>query len=142
MTDFDALADLAYNRNTLKPADRADLSNLWAAFFKLEQWIFIVDASSAAEQPSPFIGYQDEQPWFFVFTDSDKAYDFAKKNSLLDKNGESLYLSMTPNGARKMLSSAQGHTVGIRVNEGEHGWFAPLENIEAIYKFLIEEGNL
>ncbi len=142
MTDFDALATLAFDRSTLQPTEREHQVNLWSAFFKLDQWLFIVDASTAAEQPMPFIGYLEEKPWFFVFTDSQKAYDFAKKTGLLDKNGESLYMSMTPDGARKMLSSAESEVVGIRVNEGEFGWFSPLANVEAIHKFLTEQGAL
>ena len=138
MPDFDALSDLAYNRNTLKPAEREDLNKLWMEFFKLDQWIFIIDASAFSENPSPFVGYIDEKPWFFVFTDSQKAYDFAKKTELLDKNGESLYLAMTPVNALPFLASAEGQVEGIRVNESEHGWFAPLVNVDAIYRHLKE----
>lgn len=138
MTDFDALADLAYNRNTLKPAERADLSRLWRAFFEHPEWLFITDASGAGLPSSPFVGYVDEQPWFFVFTDSARAHEFAKKYELTDQQGECLYLSLTPEAARHMLASADGKVTGIRVNEGEHGWFSPLANVEAIYSYLQE----
>lgn len=142
MTDFDKLSDIAYNRETLKPADREDLSNLWEAFFKLENWIFMVDASQTTESPKPFIGFIDERPWLFVFTDSQKAYDFAKQYELLDKKGECLFLSLNPESARKMLKSGEGQVDGIRINEGVHGWFAPNSNIDLIYDHLKESGKL
>ncbi len=146
MTDFDALADLAYNRNTLKPAEREDLTRLWKAFFDLEEWLFIMDGSTALASPSPFVGHVDEKPWFFVFTDSTRALEFAKKYELTEKSGECLYLSMKPESALVTLTSAEGQVEGIRVNEGPHGWFAPLANVHAIKAHLeslsLEENGL
>lgn len=142
MTDFDTLADLAYNRSTLKPSERSDLINLWAAFFKLEEWLFIVDASSQSLDPTPFVGYIDEKPWFFVFTDSERALQFAKKYTLTDKNGECLYLALSPEKALQMLTSAKDTIEGLRINEGPHGWFSPVENVGQILSLLQEEGRL
>lgn len=141
MTDFDALADLAYNRSTLKPSEREDLMNLWSAFFKLEHWLFIVDASKSSLEPSPFIGYIEDRPWFFVFTDSERALEFAKKFGLTDKNGECLYLNLSPKSVLETLTTVQ-NVDGIRVNEGPHGWFSPLANVSQIHDLLMEEGHL
>lgn len=141
MIDFNTLTDLAYNRSTLKPSEREDLMNLWSAFFKLDEWLFIVDASQPSLEPSPFIGTIENRPWLFVFTDSERALEFAKKFNLTDKNGECLYMSLSPNSILKNLPFKQ--TVdGIRINEGPHGWFSPLENLEQIQALLKEEGRL
>jgi len=142
MIDFDALADQAYNRNTLKPGDREDLMNLWTEFFKLEEWIFVGDASQITETPAPFVGYIDEKPWLFVFTDSTRAYEFAKKYNLLDGRGECLFISTKTDAARQMLATTQSGVEGIRVNEGPHGWFSPLANVEQIHALLEKEGHL
>lgn len=142
MNDFDALADQAYNRNTLKPGDREDLMNLWEAFFKLEEWIFVVDASLPSESPAPFVGFIEEKPWLFIFTDSQRAYEFAKKNALLDSRGECLFISTKTDAARQMLATTKSGVEGIRVNEGPHGWFSPLVNIEQIHALLKKEGRL
>lgn len=142
MIDFDALADQAYNRNTLKPGEREDLMNLWTELFKLEDWIFVVDASHPSLNPAPFVGFIEERPWLFIFTDSQRAYDFAKKNELLDSRGECLFISTKTDAARKMLASTQSNVDGIRINEGPHGWFSPLPNIEQIHDLLVKEGCL
>lgn len=135
MIDFDTLADLAYNRSTLKPSEREDLINLWTEFFKLDEWLFIVDASQSSLEPVPFVGFIEDRPWFFVFTDSQRALEFAKKFSLTDKNNECLYLSLSPESALKILASSQ-NADGIRINEGPHGWFSPLQNVEQIHSLL------
>lgn len=142
MTDFDALADLAYNRSTLKPSGREDLINLWAAFFKLDEWLFIVDASEPGLDPNPFVGYVDEKPWFFAFTDSERAHEFAKKYALVDKKGECLYLSLKPSSALHSLDAAKDKIEGLRINEGPHGWFSPVENAIQIHALLLKEGAL
>lgn len=142
MTDFDSLSDLAYNRNTLKPGEREDLINLWAALFGLEEWLFVVDASLPSETPAPFVGFIEEKPWLFVFTDSQRAYEFAKKNDLLDSRGECLFIATKTDAARKMLASTESGVEGIRVNEGPHGWFSPLANVEQIYALLQKEARL
>jgi hypothetical protein len=136
MTNFDHLSNIAYNRETLKAAEREDLENLWTAFFKLENWIFIVDASKNPANTNPFIGFIEERPWLFAFTDSKKAHEFGKKFGLLDKNNDCLFLSLTPDAARKMIAGGSEQIDGVRINEGAHGWFSPTENIESIYEHL------
>lgn len=136
MINFDHLSDLAYNRETLKAAEREDLENLWTAFFKMENWIFIVDASKNPMDTKPFIGFIEERPWLFAFTDSEKAHEFGAKFGLLDKNKNCIYLSLTPDASRKMISDVSDQVDGLRINEGPHGWFSPTENIQSIYKHL------
>lgn len=138
MTDFDALADLAFDRETLKPTARENQVNLWKAFFELPEWLFIVDARQTPLAASPFVGYLEDQAWFFLFTDSEKAQDFAEKNDLTDADGKCIYLSIKPESALKTLHSAEGQVEGIRVNEGPKGWFAPIANVHAIHKLLQE----
>ncbi len=143
MIDFNKLADFAYNRSTLKSSERSDLMNLWSAFFKLEKWLFIVDASGAGLDTNPFVGYIDEKPWFFAFTDSERALGFAKKYKLTDKSGECLYVALNPENALQMLTSAQVTIEGLRINEGPHGWFSPpVGNVGQIYSLLQEEKRL
>ena len=134
MIDFDSLASLANNPKALM--------NLWASFFKLDNWIFVVDASLVSDTPAPFVGFMDKKPWLFTFTDTQRAYDFAKKNKLLDSRGECLFISVNTNAARKMLLSTKSKVEGIRVNEGPYGWFSPLANIEKIHSLLQKEGIL
>ncbi len=136
MTDFDFLADQAYRRNDLNPPEREDLMKLWTEFFKLEEWIFVVDASLITEEPAPFVGFIAEKPWLFIFTDSTRAYEFAKENALLDGRGECLFISTKVDAARQMLATTKSKVEGIRVNEGPHGWFSPLPNIEQIHALL------
>lgn len=133
MINFDTLSDAAYRG---EEASRENQTELWKAFFALENWLFITDATQLSSEQAPFIGYVDERPWFFIFTDSVGALEFAKKYELADQNGDCLYISMKPTDALKFLESAQGKVTGIRVNEGEHGWFAPTENVFAIYRYL------
>jgi len=138
MIDFDALADL----NNTKSPNPEDIRNLWTAFFKLEEWIFVVDASVVSENPPPFVGFIDEKPWLFIFTDTQRAYDFAKEHQLLDKKGECLFIATQTSTALKMLINTQSAIEGIRVNEGPHGWFCPLDNIVRIHTLLHDEGLL
>lgn len=141
-THFDELVDAVYHREDGVEPQREDQNRLWTAFFELEKWLFITNASETSNGFTPFVGYIEEEPWFFVFTDSQRAFEFAKKFELTDKNGECLYMSLTRDAAFQLISSAEGKVQGIRVNEGPHGWFAPLENVGRIYNHLIGEGLL
>jgi hypothetical protein len=166
--DFDALVARAFaDSPPQSPAAEAppisidDLDKLWAAFLRLEEWIFLVQ-SVPGRDPFPFIGRLDDQLWMFLFTDHERLRRFADARGLLDAELNAHFITMSPVQSIDWLTrlhEAQqnpepGATAGvansertppiygIRVNEGPHGWYAPLESLPAIYGHLEELGRL
>lgn len=140
--DFDQLAQAAYY-----PADgaaqgpREAMSALWQAAFELEEWTFIASPKSVASgNPYPYFAVVEEKGWCFAFTDSERLHACAQKNGIVDKDGESYTIVMKTAAAREWLKSLQGSEAhGVRFNEGTYGWFAPFENVEAIYRYIYGE---
>lgn len=108
--------------------------SLWAAFLDLETWIFLTSGGSNPEQASPFIGIIDGKPWAMVFTDPQKAAEFAgPAPRFRDAEGELLFLAMPRMQALQwILGLQQDGVAGLRINQGEFGWMAPLANLPAI----------
>lgn len=130
---FDQL--VANARNSGK---EADLNALYGSFFALEHWNFIVSQNSSPEEPKPFIGIVDEKPWLFVFTDGMKATHYAKAaGGFLEKDGHTLILRMQSEQAIHVANQLHERGVyGIRVNDGENGWYFDIPSLQAIRKHL------
>jgi hypothetical protein len=71
--NFDHLASRARTSNKAE-----DLNVLYKAFLTLEDWYFVTKSKADVEDAKPFIGFIDEQPWLFIFTDSEKVHTFSK----------------------------------------------------------------
>ncbi len=138
------------------PISIEDLDALWAAFFKLEEWVFLVQPVPGRD-PFPFIGRYEERLWFFLFTDHERLRRFADAGGLLDPELNAHFITMSPEQSLEWLGrlhavqqsqaeqpeanapqNASTAVTGIRVNEGPHGWYAPLESLSAIYGHLKE----
>lgn len=66
---------------------------------------------------------------------------YATANQNLASDGSALFLSMTPDAARKYISESQ--VTGVRFNEGaKKGWFAPVANVAGIHAYLKKNGKL
>jgi len=115
---------------------------LWTAFLGLEHWVFLSTGGSNPEQASPFIGIIDGRPWAMVFTDPRKASAFAGEDPRFrTPEGELLFIAMPRMAALQwVLGLQQDGVAGIRINQGEFGWMAPLENLPAIVVDIEGEG--
>lgn len=137
--NFAELAKNAYYPESGEPqGPREALTALWQALFELDEWLFIASPKSIeAGSPYPYFAVVDNQGWCFAFTDSNLLHACAQKNGLVDKNGESHFIVMKTASAREWLQSLIGSEAhGVRFNEGPTGWFAPFENVEAIYQHI------
>lgn len=120
----------------------SDLSALYEAFFKLENWTFIVSNNCTFENAKPFIGVLEEQPWLFVFTDSKKADYYAKLfGNFLNNDGNTFVIKMTRQNSLNMIKELNDRgIIGIRINEGEHGWFCTIPSLFEIKDYLRIDG--
>lgn len=139
--DFVALAQKAFPDNA--PINRDAMDELWVAAFKLPKWHFLMTPKSAVDK-QPSVQIVAEEPWLLVFTDSEKLNQYATSNKNLAADGSALYLSMTPEEAKKLVASTAGSPiVGVRFNEGtKKGWFSPTKNVSGIYEYLKKKGKL
>lgn len=114
------------------------MDNLYRNFFLLEEWIFVSPIRTDVENAKPFIGVIDDKPWLFVFTDNIKAKEFCNVNEgFVKENGSINIIKMKNKNAIEMAKELYNRGVyGIRVNEGEYGWFFPIENIDAMLSYL------
>lgn len=126
-TDFDALVAEAKALESDDP-----MARLWAAVYALPQWLFI----ARGEPPNlrPYIGVVDEKPFLMAFTDPAHAKDFAKGNGLAAPDGSVGVLAMPVPGFIETLPEYERHGVfAVMFNPGEHGFFAPLANVKALF---------
>jgi hypothetical protein len=132
--DFDALVE-----NAKKSNNKEDLDILYSSFFRLSHWFFVTTAKEDISHAKPFIGLTEDKPWLYAFTDGDHAQTFAKLNpdTMVLENGGSHIIKMTAKGSFDMAMELSNRGVfGIRVNEGENGWFFPIQNMPNILKYL------
>jgi hypothetical protein len=132
--DFDSLVENAKTSN-----NKEDLDILYSSFFGLSHWFFVTTVKDDIAHAKPFIGLTDDQPWLYAFTDGNHAQTFAKLNpdTMLLENGASHIIKMTAKGSFEMAMELSNRGVfGIRVNEGEHGWFFPIQNMPNILNYL------
>ncbi len=115
-----------------------DMNALYKSFLTLDEWFFVTAPKSDLENPKPFIGFIDEQPWLFIFTDSSKAHAFCTANKgFLMEDGSSYFIKMkTANAIKMTLKLGESGVYGIMVNQGENGWFCPIAGLPQIMEHL------
>lgn len=130
--DFDTLSKNAYSSGK---QDIAALDALWGAVFGLSQWHFI--ARGASTNARPYIGYKNNEPMIFAFTDTDRLEANARQLKLLDEQGNVPILSIpTTNIISYIESFAQFNVKGIWFNPGGFGFFSPLNSLRGIKSHL------
>lgn len=131
--NFDLLVEKARTSGNEK-----DLEELYRSFLNLETWVFLVSENCEIEHPKPFIGILEEQPWLYVFTDFSKADFYAKLfGRFHSKDGNTLCLRMKRDSSLNMAKElGQRGVYGIRVNEGDNGWFCNIQGLFDIIKHL------
>lgn len=130
---FDLLVANARSSNSTE-----NLDALYSAFFDLNEWNFIVSQNSSLEDARPFIGLVDEKPWLFVFTDGMKAQQYAKAaGGFLEQEGNTVILRMEAENSMDIARQLNERGVyGIRVNEGENGWYFDIPGMFRIREYL------
>jgi len=116
-----------------------DIYKLWHVALSLDEWHFIAKYNENIQDIKPFLGVVDDAGWAFVFTDKDKAQEYAKttiNEGFLDPKGSAIIISMKTESAIKyLLSLKSGGVHGVRINE-LNGWFAPLHDLPVIINWL------
>lgn len=111
-----------------------DMDVLWRALFGLPEWYFAVFPEGPI---SPFLSTVKGNRWAFAFTDPSHLRYFLEQQNLLPSDGRS-FMTMPVDGARKWIAEMgnSGKIFGVQFNFGCPGWYAPYENVEAIYEHL------
>ncbi|MDU0370852.1 hypothetical protein ACFPAF_10640 [Hymenobacter endophyticus] len=116
-----------------------DLAALWKAALELPQWHFITRQTANIEDRKPFVGVLDNKPWIFVFTDRQRAQEYARTitgGGFVDESGNVLVMSTdTPKAIDYLLALTSQGVYGVRFNE-LNGWFSPLQNLPAILQHV------
>ncbi|RSK49288.1 hypothetical protein [Hymenobacter rigui] len=116
-----------------------DLSALWKAALSLPQWHFITRQTATIEDRKPFVGVMDCKPWAFLFTDRQRAQEYARtipNGGFVDESGNVLVISTdTQKAIDYLLALAAQGVYGLRFNE-LNGWFSPIENLSAIIQHV------
>jgi hypothetical protein len=109
----------------------ANQEKLWKATFSLERWWFV--QRGEPDNPQPFVGVHDDQPFLMAFTSAQRARAFAVDNGLAGPDDEVLVLALTPADAvvQAPVWLQQG-IAAITFDHGIAGYFAPLGNLPAI----------
>jgi len=111
-----------------------DMNTLWKTTFELDAIYFI----ARGENPNyvPFVGVINDAPMLMGFTDSERAHSFASEANLTTDEGTINLLTFPLKGLIDMASSMlQQGVKAIVINNGEFGYFAPLENIKPMYDY-------
>jgi len=134
--DFDTLAN-----NVKLDNDISNLDILYSALFNLDEWIFIATPKEEIDNTTPFIGILEEKPWFFVFTDANKALQFTKNKEMFkNEEGKTIQIKMSAYDAVETIFEAHKAGVyGVRFNEGDTGWVTPIDSFPAIIRHLKEK---
>ena len=135
--DIDALADAAYHRPGGAEGAVEDKNALWVAVFKLKAWLVLMSPRATVKGPEPHVTAYDGKRWVMAFTDPDKLRAYAREHELAGEHGEVRMLSLRVPLAMEWLASLQEKGIhGVRFNQGPHGWYAPLAQLEPIRTFL------
>jgi hypothetical protein len=135
---------VAYAKGT---GDGRDVVKVWEYVFKLKEWNFITTFKEDVKECKPFIGVIDEKAWFYMFTDREKAQEFAKKdNRFLGENGECLIITVPVDSAIKMVLEADYQGVfGIKVNENDieknSNFNAPISTLKRILQIIKDQNK-
>tara|TARA_R110001583_G_scaffold51483_1_gene160690 strand:- start:1587 stop:2033 length:447 start_codon:yes stop_codon:yes gene_type:complete len=123
--DFDSLVERA------RSGDPEQLTYLYAAFLNLDNWTYLASGNDP-EKPKPYIGEVDGQPWIFIFTDSIKASEFDQ-----NPDGRTKVIKMDVDSSLHLIYKLNERGVyGIRVNEGENGWFCSIAELPNIIGYI------
>lgn len=108
---------------------------LWAATFALERWWFV--QRGEPDNPQPFVGVHQNQPFLMAFTSAERARVFAVRNGLAPADAEVLVLALAPEAAvaQAPVWLQQGISA-ITFDHGISGYFAPLGNLPAIHQHV------
>ncbi|MEV6413705.1 hypothetical protein [Kribbella sp. NPDC051718] len=109
----------------------ANQEKLWAATFGLDRWWFV--QRGEPDNPQPFVGVHQDQPFLMAFTSAQRARGFAIENGLSPADAEVLVLALTPDDAVAQAPVwLQQGIAAITFDHGIAGYFAPLGNLPAI----------
>ncbi len=138
--DFDALADAAF----ASPAtDRAALEELWGALYQHDAWHVLLRPTSELPDPEPVVREVDGKLWVQAFTSTDRLQAWAKEQGLATSEGGALLLTLRPRAAADWLARlGEAGLHGVRFNDGAHGWYAPVAQLEPIRAHLVKQGRL
>ncbi len=78
-------------------ASKANQEKLWRATFGLERWWFV--QRGGPDNPQPFVGVHQDQPFLMAFTSAQRARGFAIENGLSPADAEVLVLALAPDDA-------------------------------------------
>ena len=132
LIDFDELIEKVKKM----PAQEGQIL-LWTKTFNLDKWHFIIKPVVETNDPKPFIGNVDGKGWLYLFTDGMHARNFGEVQGLLGNNGTINTIALEPKKAVEWLKQwAQLGVYGVRFNEGNHGWFAPITNLKPMMDYL------
>tara|TARA_R110002096_G_scaffold361075_2_gene554096 strand:- start:10879 stop:11517 length:639 start_codon:yes stop_codon:yes gene_type:complete len=121
--------------------DMAPQNDLWVALFQLKQWHLMTFPDSTSVPPGLNIETHDGKKWVMAFTDPDRLYKYAKARKLLNADGTMFGMSVPSQTSFEFFESMPG-VAGVRFNEGDVGWFAPMPNLRAIHTHLVKLGRL
>ncbi len=109
----------------------ANQEKLWGATFALERWWFV--QRGEPDNPQPFVGVHQDQPFLMAFTSAQRARGFAIENGLIPADAEVLVLALAPDDAVAQAPVwLQQGIAAITFDHGISGYFAPLGNLPAI----------
>ena len=88
--------------------------------------------------PNHLLGVFEEQPWLYVFTDSKKADTYARLFGNFLTNDESTFIiKMSRENSLNMINELNRRGVfGVRINEGDIGWFSTVSGLFEIKDYL------
>jgi hypothetical protein len=93
--------------------------------------------------PKPYIGEVDGKLWYYIFTNSTDAQEFAVKNEQTSENGYTLIMSYTPlDFQRLLLNSKSKGVVGVIFNAGSEGWSSTTNDFMTTTRGLKRRGKI
>ncbi|HEU4947103.1 MAG TPA: hypothetical protein VFT31_08125 [Kribbella sp.] len=110
----------------------ANQAKLWSATFALDRWWFV--QRGEPDNPQPFVGVHQDQPFLMAFTSAQRARRFAVENGLAPADAEVPVLALAPDDAvaQAPIWLKQG-IAAITFDHGVSGFFAPLGNLPPIH---------
>jgi hypothetical protein len=106
-------------------------TKLWSATFDLDRWWFV--QRGEPENPQPFVGVHQDQPFLMAFTTAQRARGFAIENGLVAADAEVSVLALAPDDAVAQAPIwVQQGIAAITFDHGVSGYFAPLGNLPPI----------
>ncbi|NGZ74917.1 hypothetical protein [Saccharibacillus alkalitolerans] len=110
---------------------------IWTEAFKLDSWLILMKPSDNPEQPEPFFGNVDGHGWAFLFTDPMHAQVFGRQNNLVTASGNVMIAKMKVDPMIEWLEEiGKSGLYGVRFNEGENGWFTPVDSLRAMKEYV------